>query len=47
LTRDYAQDFQMMAEHERLVRLMEAMVRQDKARFGGVSNHQPAPGDSL
>jgi hypothetical protein len=35
LTRDYAGDFQARAEHERLVRLAEALVGQEKARFGG------------
>jgi hypothetical protein len=46
LTRDYAADFQARAEHERMVRFMEALAGQEKARFRGVSNHQPPIGDS-
>jgi hypothetical protein len=38
IQRNDTEAFQVMAEHERLVRLMEALAGQEKARFGGMSN---------
>jgi hypothetical protein len=47
LARDYGRDFREMAAREQMMRLYEMAAGQEKARFGGVSNPQPPPGDSL